>query len=100
MIYVAERENLGRSSSNAPKRPLLTVKARAEVPAFITLSSFARDRARPRHHSRNINHAELEPMIIGRNFDQDQRHQQLHRHLVGRGRSRQDGVGDPLGRRP
>ena len=60
-----------------------------------------RDRARPRHHSlqhqpwrtRADDHRPQLP-------HQDQRqYRQLRGHLIGRGRSRQDGVGDPLGRR-
>ncbi len=72
MIYVAERENLGRKK----------MLDRAEA-AFADGESFGavgaglhhagirarRDRPRPRRSSRrNINHGELEPMIIGRNF--------------------------------
>ena len=71
MIYVAERENLGR------KRQLERAEAAladgesfgASVPLFIT-PEFVRDEvARGRAIiPSNINHAELEPMIIGRNF--------------------------------
>jgi phosphomethylpyrimidine synthase len=71
MIYVAERENLGR------KQPLERAEAAladgesfgASIPAFIT-AEFVRDEvARGRAIiPANINHRELEPMIIGRNF--------------------------------
>ncbi|MBI5112177.1 MAG: phosphomethylpyrimidine synthase ThiC [Rhodovulum sp.] len=71
MIYVAERENLGR------KRMLDRAEAAlddgesfgAAIPPFIT-PEFVRDEiARGRAIiPANINHAELEPMIIGRNF--------------------------------
>ena len=60
-----------------------------------------RDRARPRHHSlqhqpRRTRADDHRPQFP----DQDQRqYRQLRRHLVGRRGSRQDGVGDPLGRR-
>ena len=49
----------------------------------------------------NINHPELEPMIIGRQLPrEDQReHRQLGRHLVDRGGGREAAVGDALGRR-
>ena len=71
MIYVAERENLGR------KKQLDRAEAAhddgesfgASVPLFIT-PEFVRDEvARGRAIiPANINHAELEPMAIGRNF--------------------------------
>ena len=71
MIYVAERENLGRQEK------LETAKAQieqgesfgAEIPEFIT-PEFVRDEiARGRAViPSNINHPELEPQIIGRNF--------------------------------
>jgi phosphomethylpyrimidine synthase len=71
MIYVAERENLGR------KKMLDVAQERADdgesfgaaVPLFVT-PEFVRDEvARGRAIiPSNINHAELEPMAIGRNF--------------------------------
>ena len=71
MIYVAERENLGR------KKMLDVAQAAhddgesfgASVPLFVT-PEFVRDEvARGRAIIPcNINHAELEPMAIGRNF--------------------------------
>ena len=60
-----------------------------------------RDRARPRHHPlqhqpRRTRADDHRPQFP----DQDQRqYRQLRRDVVGGGRSRQDGVGDPLGRR-
>ncbi len=71
MIYIAERENLGR------KKMLEGAQAAREdgesfgasVPLFVT-PEFVRDEvARGRAIiPSNINHGELEPMIIGRNF--------------------------------
>src|SRR5215469_11306286 len=71
MIYIAERENLGR------KKMLDCAQAAhddgesfgASVPLFVT-PEFVRDEvARGRAIiPSNINHAELEPMAIGRNF--------------------------------
>ena len=60
-----------------------------------------RGRARPRDHSvehqpRRTRADDHRPQLPG----EDQRqHRQLGRHLLGRGGSREDGVGDPLGRR-
>jgi phosphomethylpyrimidine synthase len=71
MIYVAERENLGRKE--ALERAAATLadgeSFGASLPAHIT-PEFVRDEiARGRAIiPSNINHAELEPMIIGRNF--------------------------------
>ena len=71
MIYVAERENLGR------KKQLERAQAAhadgesfgASVPLFITPEFVRSEVARGRAIiPSNINHAELEPMIIGRNF--------------------------------
>src|SRR4051794_34615925 len=71
MIYIAERENIGR------KKMLDTAQATladgesfgAALPPFVT-PEFVRDEvARGRAIiPSNINHGELEPMIIGRNF--------------------------------
>jgi phosphomethylpyrimidine synthase len=71
MIYIAERENFGR------RKMLETAQAAREdgesfgasVPLFVT-PEFVRDEvARGRAIiPSNINHGELEPMIIGRNF--------------------------------
>jgi phosphomethylpyrimidine synthase len=71
MIYIAERENLGR------KEMLEGAQAAhddgesfgASVPLFITPEFVRTEVARGRAIiPANINHAELEPMIIGRNF--------------------------------
>src|SRR5919107_5382876 len=71
MIYVAERENLGRKKMLDRAEAALAdgESFGASVPAFIT-PEFVRDEiARGRAIIPcNINHAELEPMIIGRNF--------------------------------
>jgi phosphomethylpyrimidine synthase len=71
MIYVAERENLGR------KQMLERAQAAREdgesfgasIPLFITPEFVRSEVARGRAIiPANINHAELEPMAIGRNF--------------------------------
>jgi len=71
MVYIAERENLGR------KRQLERAEAAladgesfgAAVPPFVTPEFVRSEVARGRAIiPSNINHAELEPMIIGRNF--------------------------------
>jgi len=71
MIYVAERENLGRKQMLERAKAALTdgESFGASIPAFIT-PEFVRDEvARGRAIiPANINDAELEPMIIGRNF--------------------------------
>ncbi len=71
MIYVAERENLGRKQQLARAEAAIAdgESFGASVPAFIT-PEFVRDEiARGRAIIPcNINHAELEPMAIGRNF--------------------------------
>ena len=72
MIYVAHRENLGREAmlSRARRTPSPTARASApRSPTFVT-PEFVRDEiARGRAIiPANINHPELEPMIIGRNF--------------------------------
>jgi phosphomethylpyrimidine synthase len=71
MIYVAERENLGRKKmlDGAEGKLADGESFGASVPAFVT-PEFVRDEiARGRAIIPcNINHAELEPMIIGRNF--------------------------------
>ncbi|MDR3420072.1 MAG: phosphomethylpyrimidine synthase ThiC [Xanthobacteraceae bacterium] len=71
MIYIAERENLGR------KKMLESAQAAhddgesfgASVPLFVTSEFVRSEVARGRAIiPANINHGELEPMIIGRNF--------------------------------
>ncbi|MEL6686606.1 MAG: phosphomethylpyrimidine synthase ThiC [Pseudomonadota bacterium] len=71
MIYVAERENLGRQAmiEGAEDTVAAGESFGAEIPAFVT-PEFVRDEiAKGRAIiPSNINHAELEPQIIGRNF--------------------------------
>ena len=71
MIYVAARENLGRRQQLDRAEAALEdgESFGASVPAFVT-PEFVRDEvARGRAIiPSNINHPELEPMIIGRNF--------------------------------
>ncbi|MBF33271.1 MAG: phosphomethylpyrimidine synthase [Hyphomonadaceae bacterium] len=71
MIYVAERENLGRQEmlENAEAQIAQGESFGAEIPPFIT-PEFVRDEiAKGRAIiPANINHPELEPQIIGRNF--------------------------------
>jgi phosphomethylpyrimidine synthase len=71
MIYVAHRENLGRKVALARAKAALAEGESfgASIPEHIT-PEFVRDEvARGRAIiPANINHAELEPMIIGRNF--------------------------------
>jgi phosphomethylpyrimidine synthase len=71
MIYVAHRENLGRERvvEGAEARLADGESFGASVPAFVT-PEFVRDEiARGRAIiPSNVNHPELEPMIIGRNF--------------------------------
>src|SRR5207253_5335398 len=71
MIYVAERENLGRKQQLERAEAALAdgESFGAEVPAFITPEFVRSEIARGRAIIPcNINHAELEPMTIGRNF--------------------------------
>jgi phosphomethylpyrimidine synthase len=71
MIYIAERENLGRKKvlEGAEAARADGESFGASVPLFVT-PEFVRDEvARGRAIiPANINHGELEPMIIGRNF--------------------------------
>jgi len=71
MIYVAHRENLGRGAALARARNAIDdgESFGADIPEHIT-PEFVRDEiARGRAIiPSNINHGELEPMIIGRNF--------------------------------
>ncbi len=71
MIYVAHRENLGRAAmaDGAEARRAEGEDFGAAIPAFIT-PEFVRDEiARGRAIiPANINHPELEPTILGRNF--------------------------------
>ena len=71
MIYVAERENLGRQEklANAKDQIDQGESFGAEIPEFIT-PEFVRDEIACGRAviPSNINHPELEPQIIGRNF--------------------------------
>ena len=71
MIYVAHRENLGRKAALARAKAAVAdgESFGASIPEHIT-PEFVRDEiARGRAIiPANINHGELEPMIIGRNF--------------------------------
>jgi len=71
MVYIAERENLGRKSVLERAAVALAdgESFGASVPAFVTPEFVRSEVARGRAIiPSNINHAELEPMIIGRNF--------------------------------
>src|SRR6266568_1837660 len=71
MIYVATRENLGRKVQLERAEAALAdgESFGASVPAFVTPEFVRQEVARGRAIiPSNINHAELEPMIIGRNF--------------------------------
>ena len=71
MIYIAERENLGRKQMHeaAPAAHDDGESFGAAVPLFVTPEFVRAEVARGRAIiPSNINHGELEPMIIGRNF--------------------------------
>ncbi len=71
MIYIAERENLGRQQQLERAQAALAdgESFGASVPPFVTPEFVRSEIARGRAIiPSNINHAELEPMIIGRNF--------------------------------
>jgi len=71
MAYVAHRENLGRTAMLERARAALDDgnSFGADIPAFITPEFVRSEIARGRAIiPANINHGELEPMIIGRNF--------------------------------
>jgi phosphomethylpyrimidine synthase len=71
MIYVAERENLGRKKQldRAQAARVDGESFGASVPLFITPEFVRSEVARGRAIiPANINHGELEPQIIGRNF--------------------------------
>jgi phosphomethylpyrimidine synthase len=71
MIYVAHRENLGRAAmvEGAAERLADGESFGAELPAFVTPEFVRREIAAGRAIiPANINHPELEPTIIGRNF--------------------------------
>ena len=71
MVYVAHRENLGRArmAAGAEQRRADGEDFGAEIPAFITPEFVRSEIALGRAIiPANINHPELEPVIIGRNF--------------------------------
>jgi phosphomethylpyrimidine synthase len=71
MIFVAERENLGRKKMLERAQDALAdgESFGASIPPFITPEFVRQEVARGRAIiPANINHGELEPMIIGRNF--------------------------------
>ena len=71
MVYVAERENLGRKDALPDAGATLAggESFGAEIPEFITPEFVRSEIAAGRAIiPANINHPELEPMIIGRNF--------------------------------
>ena len=71
MIYIAERENLGRKQAVAGAQARVDAGESfgASIPAFVT-PEFVRDEIAAGRAvvPANINHPELEPQIIGRNF--------------------------------
>ncbi len=71
MIYVAHRENLGRTAAIAEAGARIAdgESFGAEIPEFVTPEFVRSEIARGRAIiPANINHPELEPVIIGRNF--------------------------------
>ncbi|WP_409431939.1 phosphomethylpyrimidine synthase ThiC [Litorimonas sp. RW-G-Af-16] len=71
MIYIAERENLGRKQmvKGAEARVAAGESFGASIPAFVTPEFVRAEIAAGRAVvPANINHPELEPQIIGRNF--------------------------------
>ena len=104
MIYVAERENLGRKKQLDRAEAALADGESFGARSAAVHHAGIRARgsgARPRHHPRQ--HQPRRTRADGHRPqlpDQDQRqHRQLRRHLLGGRGSREDGVGDPLGRR-
>ena len=71
MIYVAHRENIGRMQAHDNAETALAngESFGAQLPAFVTPEFVRSEIARGRAIiPANINHPELEPVIIGRNF--------------------------------
>ena len=71
MVYVAHRENLGREAALAEAAARIKdgESFGAEIPEFVTPEFVRSEIARGRAIiPANINHVEVEPMIIGRNF--------------------------------
>ena len=83
--------------SSIPGRPSAPPIPREITPEFVR-DEVARGRA---IIPANINHPELEPMVIGRNFlvKINANIGNSRRHLLDRGGGREAGLGDPLGRR-
>ena len=104
MVYIAHRENIGRKRAaeearSAPRRRRELRRGAARIrDAGIRAQ---RSGARPGHHPRQYQ----SPRIRADDHrpelpHQDQRqYRQLGGDLIGRGGGREDGVGDPLGRR-
>ena len=104
MVFVAHRENIGRAARGrcgcgAPRR-------RGKLRCLAALVRDARiraerSRARPRHHPRQYQSSRIRADDHRAEFrDQDQRqYRQLGGDVLDRGGGREDGVGDPLGRR-
>ncbi len=104
MIYIAARENLGRKAQlERAEAALADGESFGAVDAGVRHARVRarRGRARARHHPvqhqpRRARADDHRPQLP----DQDQRqYRQLGRDLLGRGGGREDGVGDPLGRR-
>ena len=71
MVYVAHRENIGRATKDAEAEARLAdgESFGASLPPYVTPEFVRSEVARGRAIiPANINHGELEPMIIGRNF--------------------------------
>ncbi len=71
MIYVAERENIGRQEAVAGAQARVNAGEGfgAELPTFVTPEFVKDEIARGRAIiPSNVNHPEIEPQIIGRNF--------------------------------
>ncbi|MDQ7078199.1 MAG: phosphomethylpyrimidine synthase ThiC [Robiginitomaculum sp.] len=103
MIFAAERENLGRKAAveGAAERIAAGMSFGASIPEFITPEFVREEIARGRAIiPANINHGELEPQIIGRNFfgENQRQYRQFGAGLLGRGRSGKNGLGHSLGR--
>ena len=104
MIYIAERENLGRqqmlergAGGARRRRELRRLRAGLHYAGVRARGSGARARDHPgQHQSCRTRADDHRPQLP----HQDQcQYRQLGSDLVGRGRGREDGVGDPLGRR-
>src|SRR5262249_41352507 len=101
MVYVAERENLGRKIMLERAESALSEGENfgAAVPAFVTPEFVRSEVARGRAIiPSNINHAELEPMTIGRNQRRALRHDERQRTgAARRARERRDDHDGPSG---